>query len=80
MKKWLVKLLVVGLLVLDFLALDDITTGNEPNYVGEWSILVVSVVVFGVLIWSRILGINSVKKLDERYSSFSYWCGIKDFV
>ncbi len=53
MKKILLRLLVVGLLVLDWLALDDITTGNEPNYIGEWSVLAGSVVVFGVLIWLK---------------------------
>ena len=53
MKKWLIRLLVAGLLILDWLALDDITTGNEPNYVGEWSVIAVSVVVFGTLIWLR---------------------------
>ena len=52
-KKILLRLLVVGLLVLDWLALDDITTGNEPNYIGEWSVLAGSVVVFGVLIWLK---------------------------
>lgn len=38
--------LVAGLvLILDFLALDDITTGNEPDHTLEYVILAASVVV-----------------------------------
>lgn len=50
-KKGLIKAIVIGLLVLDWLALDDITTGNEPNYYGEYGILLFSLVVFLGLIW-----------------------------
>lgn len=32
-----------AILVLDFLALDDTTTGNEPNFFFEYATLIVSV-------------------------------------
>jgi len=44
-------LFVFLLLVLDWLALDDITTGNEPDLWGEYAILTVSLVIFGILIY-----------------------------
>ncbi len=53
MKKWLTRLVVVGLLILDWLALDDITTGDEPNFVGEWLVIWLSLIVFGWLIWHK---------------------------
>lgn len=37
------------ILVLDFMALDDITTGNEPDYYLEYAILGISVVVLPFL-------------------------------
>lgn len=49
MKKVFVILLVIVLLLLDFAALDDITTGNEPNLTLEYLILFVSFLVFGFL-------------------------------
>lgn len=43
---------VIGvLLLLDWAALDDITTGNEPNYSGEYFILIISVVIYAILIY-----------------------------
>ena len=32
--------------ILDLLALDDITTGHEPNFYAEWATLVISVAWF----------------------------------
>jgi len=61
-KKILLISVVIILLVLDWFALDDITTGNEPNYYGEYAILFVSVIVFGVIvIWILKLKKNSNK-------------------
>ncbi len=40
---------IIALLLLDWAALDDITTGNEPNYQGEYAILIGSVIIFVVL-------------------------------
>ena len=51
-EKWLKRLLVVGLLLLDWAALDDITTGNEPNYMGEYLVLVMSGVIF-LWLWRK---------------------------
>jgi len=34
------------MLLLDFAALDDITTGHEPDYLGEYAILIISAVIF----------------------------------
>lgn len=42
----MVTIMVLIFLLLDFVALDDITTGNEPNFLGEYVTLAVSVVVF----------------------------------
>lgn len=42
-------------MLLDFAALDDITTGNEPNYWGEWDILFASVFLFGLIAYSRLV-------------------------
>ena len=49
-KKWITRLVIVGLLLLDYAALDDITTGNEPDYIGEYLMLGVSLVIFGYLL------------------------------
>jgi hypothetical protein len=42
-KKSLLLLLLVGLVLLDFAALDDITTGNEPNLTSEYLILTLTI-------------------------------------
>ncbi|EKD91203.1 MAG: hypothetical protein ACD_30C00039G0010 [uncultured bacterium] len=39
-------LVILTLLVLDYSALDDITTGNEPDYTLEYAILALSAVIF----------------------------------
>ncbi len=49
MKRFLVWICILVLLLLDWAALDDITTGNEPDYYGEYAVLVISAVVYGVL-------------------------------
>lgn len=49
MKKYGWVLIVVMLLMLDWAALDDITTGTEPDFYGEYAILIISVVVWGVM-------------------------------
>lgn len=43
MKKVIIVLVIVVLLVLDWLALDDLTTGNEPDKRGEAAMIVGSV-------------------------------------
>lgn len=50
---------VLVLLALDWVALDDITTGNEPDYNGEYMMLAASILIFGLLI---ILHIKKWKK------------------
>lgn len=37
----------IVILVLDWLALDDITTGNQPSYFWEYAMLVVSIAAIG---------------------------------
>lgn len=49
MKRFLVAGLILVLLILDWAALDDITTGNEPDYLLEYIILLSSLFVFGIL-------------------------------
>ena len=41
------------LLAIDFAALDDITTGNEPDYWAEWDFLLFSTIIFGLMIYAR---------------------------
>jgi len=43
MNKKLYYLLIIAILLLDFAALDDITTGNEPSFVGEYLTILSSV-------------------------------------
>jgi len=51
-------LCVIVLLALNWLALDDITTGSERSYVSEWAVLFVTLggVVVGVLVGLRRRG------------------------
>ena len=46
MKKRLLIGIIVVFILLDFAALDDITTGNEPDFVGEYATLFLSILVF----------------------------------
>ncbi len=48
-KKTILVLVSVGLAALAYAALDDITTGSEPSFVLEWSIVGVAAVWFSVL-------------------------------
>lgn len=45
-KNWPLIVTAGALFLLDFAALDDITTGNEPNFYLEYAILIISVFVF----------------------------------
>lgn len=46
-------LIVLLTLLLDFAALNDITTGTEPFKWEEWDFLLLSLIFFGLLIYSR---------------------------
>lgn len=48
MKKILLAGIFIIFLLLDWAALDDITTGNESDFFLEYAILVVSLLVFGL--------------------------------
>ena len=50
-KKLLISALLLILILFDYAALDDITTGNEINYYLEYSILVASAAIFLILIF-----------------------------
>ena len=55
-KKYHLAGLVIFFLLLDWAALDDITTGNEPSYFLEYSILAISVLIFSLSlkgIWKK---------------------------
>ena len=52
--KYVMPSIVVLILILDFLALDDITTGNQPNYWGEWDFLIASIFAFGLISYSKL--------------------------
>ena len=51
------KISIILLLVFDWAALDDITTGNEPDYFGEYTVLAGSLIIFGVMYLKRNLWI-----------------------
>ena len=55
---------ITAILLLDFAALDDITTGNEPDYSGEYAILILSVFIFVFLIYKKVRTRNSRKSDD----------------
>lgn len=40
--------IVITFLVLNFLALDDITTGSEPDYNLEWGFVVFSLIMLAI--------------------------------
>ena len=54
MRRWLIVLATVGLLALSFAALDDITTGNEPNFYAEYVVVTITVLWCAVLIAARL--------------------------
>ncbi len=60
MKKAVGIVLIISFLLLDFAALDDITTGNEPDFYGEYATLAVSMVVFFAAF--KLLQINKTSK------------------
>ena len=52
--KMALSIIIVGLSVLSYLALDDITTGREPNYWLEWlfvgaGAIIIPLAIFGLL-------------------------------
>ncbi len=53
---------VLIILALDWAALDDITTGNEPNLNGEYLMLIVSGIIFGFMAFLYINKWNKSKK------------------
>ena len=61
-KKIIKTTIVLILLALDWAALDDITTGNEPDYNGEYMMLMVSVLIFGLLLIFHIRKWKKSKK------------------
>lgn len=54
---------LLSLFVLNFLALDDITTGSESNFMLEYLILFVSMPVFGYLLGNLWLFLAKVTKM-----------------
>ena len=49
MKRAALPAALLAFLLLDWLALDDITTGNQPSFFWEYSMIIASIVVFGVI-------------------------------
>lgn len=45
--------IILALLVLNWTALDDITTGHEPSYWEEWDTVVFSLIILGVLSYAN---------------------------
>jgi len=52
MKKIFSIAITAILLILNLLALDDITTGNEPNYYLEYVFLAVSIIIIFIIVFS----------------------------
>ena len=50
MQRTAIAVAVLGLVLLDLAALDDITTGAEPNFYYEYAMLAVSVPLLGWLV------------------------------
>lgn len=48
-KKGIIPLVIV-LLLFDWAALDDISTGNEPDYTLEWLTIILSLVIFSLFL------------------------------
>lgn len=48
-RKTLLFMLIAALLLLDFAALDDITTGKQESYLLEYVSLLFSIIVFGII-------------------------------
>ena len=42
---------ILALLLLDVAALDDITTGNQPNFYAAYAMLGISVPLLAALVW-----------------------------
>ena len=57
MKRVLISLVSVVVLLLCLAALDDITTGTEPNHILEWTMVCAGIIWYGGLIavcrWNR---------------------------
>ena len=51
--------ITVALLLLSLLALDDITTGREPSFVGEWTMVTVLALWVTGLSWWRLTVVTS---------------------
>jgi len=51
MKRFMWLLLIIITLIVDWSALDDITTGYEPDYLIEWVTLYTSLPVLVLSIW-----------------------------
>lgn len=49
MKRVLLIVALLGILILDWLALDDITTGNQPTFFWEYAMLGASIVLLPLI-------------------------------
>lgn len=52
MRKWVKLIFILIVLALMWAALDDITTGNETDYIGEWMVVVAGAVTL-LGLWVR---------------------------
>jgi len=78
-KRLITVILIVVVLIIDFFALDDITTGNEPNYIGEYITIFLFFAVFGFLaghslsnfayqLQRRIIKNKNIKKVLRKFA------------
>ena len=50
MSRFLASTILLALAGLDYAALDDITTGSEPGFAAEWTMLILSVPIAWLVI------------------------------
>jgi hypothetical protein len=72
-KKISITILVLVLLLLDFAALDDITTGNEPALIEEYLTLFLTFPIFGYLLGTFWLYL--IKKTDKKITRLVHFKG-----
>ena len=60
-----VKIIIIALIIFDLSALDDITTGNEPDLASEYAMLIFSALAFAAIHLKRNLVRESVKQIRQ---------------
>ena len=62
--RFLIGVPVLFVVLLDYAALDDITTGSQPHFYAEYAMLTVSVLFFVALSWALVMRRKLRQRLD----------------